>query len=530
MAKSIDDYKKDYEKAKAAGDAKGMKAANDGANAIRASKGEAAQVASKDIASVAAQSAAKQATQTASSASAAAKSGGSTSKSSGGSSSKSSGGSSIPAGSKTDNYYDQYGNVLGQYYSNGQGTAYDTKTGEWLRDMFGHDNVNWTQYDKPNEQGFWGGITVNTPSGGGGGGSYSGGGSVGSTGWTPTRSGLRDASDIARTFGDINYDEKAIRALFDAASDKKYDLLNKEYTMSENKYYDALAGTGSTALDTLRRNSNAAIATGASKGMQAATELSSMLGLEQQGIEDATALTQERNKLMDKHAAEVAQNAIEAMQYANQTKFNMGNLSANFYAADSQFDVGQMDYYARLDTAEKALQGQIALANAQKYAAELGLSGAEYNAFMNLVGNAYGSNMNYQGSLGVADINRAGQQYAADRNLEGTKYNADVYARNAGVGGYGGQHSQNLPQIEDAINNALATRNKAGFLALVVSSGYSEAGALALWDELTNANVPGTDPNNPHSWDIAPRTGLSPLEILRQKFGSGFLNRKTGNW
>lgn len=50
MAKTIDDYKKDYADARARGDAVGMKAANDGANAIRASQGKAAEVASADIA------------------------------------------------------------------------------------------------------------------------------------------------------------------------------------------------------------------------------------------------------------------------------------------------------------------------------------------------------------------------------------------------------------------------------------------------------------------------------------------------
>ena len=56
MAKTIEDYKKDYEAAKAAGDAAGMKAANDGANAIRAAQGVAAEYATADIAKVAGQS------------------------------------------------------------------------------------------------------------------------------------------------------------------------------------------------------------------------------------------------------------------------------------------------------------------------------------------------------------------------------------------------------------------------------------------------------------------------------------------
>jgi hypothetical protein len=53
---TIEDYKKMYAQARAAGDAAGMQAANDGANAIRAANGEAAQYATEDIAKIAAQS------------------------------------------------------------------------------------------------------------------------------------------------------------------------------------------------------------------------------------------------------------------------------------------------------------------------------------------------------------------------------------------------------------------------------------------------------------------------------------------
>lgn len=54
MAKTIADYKRDYDSAKARGDSAGMKAANDGANKIRESTGQAKEYAGRDIASVAA--------------------------------------------------------------------------------------------------------------------------------------------------------------------------------------------------------------------------------------------------------------------------------------------------------------------------------------------------------------------------------------------------------------------------------------------------------------------------------------------
>ena len=53
MAKTIEDYKRDYAEAAARGDAAGMKAANDGANAIRRSEGIAEEKATSDINKVA---------------------------------------------------------------------------------------------------------------------------------------------------------------------------------------------------------------------------------------------------------------------------------------------------------------------------------------------------------------------------------------------------------------------------------------------------------------------------------------------
>ena len=56
MAKTITDYQKDYAAAKSRGDSAAMQAANNGANAIRASTGQAAVYAGQDIANVAARS------------------------------------------------------------------------------------------------------------------------------------------------------------------------------------------------------------------------------------------------------------------------------------------------------------------------------------------------------------------------------------------------------------------------------------------------------------------------------------------
>lgn len=63
IGKTIDDYKAEYNAAKARGDAAGMQAANNGANAIRTSQGQAAEYATVDIAKTAAANKPSQPTQ-----------------------------------------------------------------------------------------------------------------------------------------------------------------------------------------------------------------------------------------------------------------------------------------------------------------------------------------------------------------------------------------------------------------------------------------------------------------------------------
>ena len=62
MAKTIEDYKKDYESARARGDSAGMQAANDGANAIRRAQGQAEEKATQDVAQTASRTAPAKAT------------------------------------------------------------------------------------------------------------------------------------------------------------------------------------------------------------------------------------------------------------------------------------------------------------------------------------------------------------------------------------------------------------------------------------------------------------------------------------
>ncbi len=231
-----------------------------------------------------------------------------------------------------------------------------------------------------------------------------------STNWKPTRSKLRDPSGLAKSLG-LTYDADTLQAKFNDATKAEYEGLRNEYANTENDYYRNMYNTQQDSIDTIRKNNAAAVATGASRGMQAANELSSVLGLQQTSAEGATQLANDRNLLMDKEQAAYKQNAMDAINKSNELGLQLGTLNSNLYATDTQYDVGLMDYYAQLDQAMKALMGTQEQANATMY-----------NADKNLEGNKY-----------TADKNYAGTKYTADKN-----YAASARYSSGGGGGYTG--------------------------------------------------------------------------------------------
>ena len=253
------------------------------------------------------------------------------------------------------------------------------------------------------------GSTVFYPSGGG---SSSGSGSYKVTGIDkPDRTGyLRSAKELAKLY-DINYDMDAIRGIYDDATNAKYALLSKELEQGENDFYTNNANANATLLDTLKKATSSAIATGASRGIAGAEQLGLMMEQQQAITEGATNLAQERANMADEIAAEKAENIIKALEYSDSLKTTLGNLSSNIYSADTQYDVGLLDWAAQMKNVE-ALFEQIAAEKdtnlaAQALQRELGLLEDERIR-----------------AEGAADRNA--QKYVADKNYDASKYAADA--------------------------------------------------------------------------------------------------------
>lgn len=238
------------------------------------------------------------------------------------------------------------------------------------------------------------------------------------------RAPLLTIEDLAKMYN-ITYDEKAILDKFNAATTAEYDMKNKEYKATENAFYNKLNTSQGTALDAIRKTQAAAVSTGASRGMQAASELSSVLGMQQESVQGATDLANNKNLLVDQQGAAMTKNASTAMTTANAVKQALAGIGANIYAADTQFDVGELDYYAKLDAAKKALEGAGMAANATTTAAETTAGATRDAAAETSKGYADAANINAKGNTDVANINKESNKYVADKNYETSVYNAN---------------------------------------------------------------------------------------------------------
>ena len=294
--------------------------------------------------------------------------------------------------------------------------------------------------------------------------------------YRPSTPSYMTGDAMAKNLG-IDYNYKNILNKLNQATSDEYALKNKEYATTENQFYNQMYGAQGTALDTIRKSQAQAIATGASRGLQSANELSSMLGLQQETVMGATELAQNRNMLKDKEAGAYTQNVVNATDNYNNLGMQLGTTINNKYAADIQNNVGLMEYFKGLDQNAKNLEGNM-------YAADRGLEGNKYTADQNLAGNKYTADQNLAGVdlssgrnlQGQLDYNQTYLQ-ASKAQAEATKYAANVNAE-VQKAYYASQAAQGPDEVFELLNKA---KTEEEFVAVLVRQGVSEELAQNFW-------------------------------------------------
>ena len=118
-------------------------------------------------------------------------------------------------------------------------------------------------------------------------------------------------------------DEQAILDKYNAATAAQYAAQREQNRQAENQFYNQMYNTQQTAMDTIRQSNAAAVSTGASRGVQAAQELSALLGLQQESVASATEVAAAQRATAQEETAAVLDNVLKAYTQAQQERANL---------------------------------------------------------------------------------------------------------------------------------------------------------------------------------------------------------------
>lgn len=137
-------------------------------------------------------------------------------------------------------------------------------------------------------------------------------------------------------------DEQAILDKYNAATLAQFNVQREQNRQAENQFYNQMYNTQKTAMDTIRQSNAAAVSTGASRGVQAANELSSLLGLQSESIASATELAQANRQTAQEETAAVLENVLNAYQQAQQERSQLVSQGIEAASVDTQQAANQV--------------------------------------------------------------------------------------------------------------------------------------------------------------------------------------------
>lgn len=216
---------------------------------------------------------------------------------------------------------------------------------------------------------------------------------------------IRSAATLNELLGtDFTYDRDEIYGIYKDATKAAYDAELAQQRQAERGFYANMAAAQDTAVDTIRGQYGQAIASGASKGMQAANVLSAILGTSQAAADQAAQLAQDRQQLGAQYGAQIKADVKDALSYANDVAAQIGGLAHQFYNDDIQRKTAELSYNQGINT---DYAGYIA----NKYTADANLAGNTISAGAGV----YNNNQSAIASLKAAIEQANATKYAAEQ-------------------------------------------------------------------------------------------------------------------
>lgn len=137
-------------------------------------------------------------------------------------------------------------------------------------------------------------------------------------------------------------DEQAILDKYNAATIAQFNAQREQNRQTENQFYNQMYNTQKTAMDTIRQSNAAAVSSGASRGVQAANELSALLGLQQESVESATEIAQANRQTAQEETAAVLENVLKAYQQTVSEKQELVSQGIEAASVDAQNEANRV--------------------------------------------------------------------------------------------------------------------------------------------------------------------------------------------
>lgn len=228
--------------------------------------------------------------------------------------------------------------------------------------------------------------------------------------------------DKYNTYAQTAVDEQAILDKYNAATAAAYAAQRDQNRLAENQFYNQMYNTQRTAMDTIRQSNAAAVSTGASRGVQAANELSALLGLQQESVAGATEIAQARQQTAQEETAAMLDNTLKAYQQAQTERANLIQSAIQADSINQQREAAMQSLYLQA-LADGRTTFAASLENEMR---ELGTLPPSIKNNSNTNTNTAGTSldtlsMNYKNAAG--EIERATAREALLKEIEATAKN-----------------------------------------------------------------------------------------------------------
>lgn len=144
-------------------------------------------------------------------------------------------------------------------------------------------------------------------------------------------------SDNSRVRQDFIRDEDYIRTALENATNRAYDVNRAQALQDALNAEDTNYANTKNAIAEMRRNLVGAGSSGANVGAANATALQALLGLGQQNTQTTTEGLRNINNVSRERASALAQNAVDAINTANDATAKMYDAATSSYASDRSY-------------------------------------------------------------------------------------------------------------------------------------------------------------------------------------------------